>query len=215
MKIHFILLIVLGNLLLSCDSQKELTHPLTVKGMRLGLDADEQLKIANQNNICEDGFGTFDYILYDYKNHGLIALEENENNCQYRLNENISVKPISNYGYLDNKKVLSTVTLLFHSPSMYQFVTPILYDEGEKEFGRPSISWDQALKIISLYEKKYGKGLGGNTKQWIDGDLCITLTISEYIDLKEKGVCLCVVTYEYIKEVREKIVFEDLENSSI
>jgi hypothetical protein len=214
MKIQFIKLFFLGTLLLSCDNKKALTYPLTVKGMRLGLDGDEQVKIATKNNICENDFGTFDYILYTYKNNEVIP-QEYEDNCQYRLNDHIFVKPISNYGYLDNKKVLSTVTLLFHSPKNYRFVTSIFNDDGKLEFGRPSISWDEALEIISIYEKKYGKGSGGNTKQWIVGDLCITLRIVEYIDLKEKGVCQCIVNYEYIKEIREKIVYEDIENSSI
>jgi hypothetical protein len=217
MKNTLFLLLVISKLFFSCESNNEITHPLTVKGMRLGLKLDDQTNIAIKKGICDNKIGTFDLIRFDFDNstNGIIPIQQNENNCQYWLNDDIIIKPKSFYGFLNGEKILSSVTLLFHSPTKYRFVSTIWADEGELENGRPSVSWAQALEICSMYEKKYGKGKGGNTKKWIKGDLCITLKIMEYFDLKEKDVCLCVVSYEYVKEKRDKIIFEDLENSSI
>ncbi len=167
---NYLLLIPLTFIFFSCNEglnnplkiNEELSHPLIVKGMRLGLDYEEQISIAEKNNVCENN-----------------ASKENQK-CCYMLNEYITVTPTKFlYSLYEDKKVLGQVILSLNSPGNF----PKLYENGKlvEECDYQCLKMHEVEDVISMYNKKYGKGskykfegVGGSVT-WQKDDLFIKL----------------------------------------
>jgi hypothetical protein len=134
---NYLFLISLTFIFFSC--KEELSHPLIIKGVRLGLNYEEQIAIADKNNSCENKVST-----------------ENQK-CCYMLNEYIIVSPQFLYSFYEDKKVLGQVKLSLKSLAQF----PTLTDENGnviKECDYQCLRMDELEDVISMYNKKYGKG---------------------------------------------------------
>jgi hypothetical protein len=204
MKICFILL---SGIFFSC--QQELTHPLTVKGMQLGKDYDEQISIAEKNGICTN----------DLK----------DRRCQYKITETVYARPKIMYSLYEGKKVLGQVDLMLNSPYSFPTVTD---QEGNLIAEYPSIRKSEVEEVITMYKIKYGKGDQNVDENsgviiWTLDDLIIRL---EYYTTNygyayqihpqirwafEKDAFITKITYQYAEEKRNLLKHEKTHNGEV
>ena len=143
----------------SCSNQ-ELTHPLTVKGMKLGLDYNSQIDLGSKNGACENDLPN----AYNTK-------------CQYKILDNIYAHPELYYSLYNDKKVLGEVKLILNSP----FNFPFVQDENNNIIAEyPSLTKSEIYEVIQLYKKKYGPGKNtlweyGGVQEWDFEDMHIEL----------------------------------------
>ena len=137
---NYLFLISLTFIFFSC--KEELSHPLIIKGIRLGLDYEEQIAIAEKNNVCDQ------------------EVSKQNQKCCYLLNEYITVSTKYLYSLYDEKKVLGQVILSLNSPGNF----PKLYENGKllEEYDYQCLRMDEVEDVISMYNTKYGKGLRDN-----------------------------------------------------
>ncbi|MCF8202925.1 MAG: hypothetical protein K9J18_07585 [Crocinitomicaceae bacterium] len=141
----------------SCTNQ-ELTNPLTVKGMKLGLDYNSQIDLGSQNGACENDL-------------------PNSNKCQYKILDNIYASPELYYSLYKDKKVLAEVKLILNSP----FNFPVVQDANKNIIAEyPSLMKSEIYEVIQLYKKKYGPGKKtlweyGGVQEWDFEDMHIEL----------------------------------------
>ena len=182
--------------------QEQLTYPSTIKGMQLGMDYDEQIKVAENNGICNNDLP--------------------DKRCQYKITETVYARPKLYYSLLDDKKVLGQVDLILNSP--YNF--PTAEDEYQNIIAEyPSITKSEVDDIIKMYNIKYGQGEvykdeDGGTIDWAIGDLFIRLqyytTLYSYgyqINPQirwafEKDAYVTTITYQYSEE-KKKLLKND------
>lgn len=157
------------SLLVSCDQLQsnndeasELSHPLTIKGMQLGLDFDTQLKLGEKNGICKNDL-------------------PEEKVCQYKITESVYARPELHYSLYNGNRVLSGIKLILNSP--FNFPVVINGIDNVKDAEYPSLKKIEITEIIELYNNKYGIGEqeeweNGGTVEWNVGDMHITL---EYV----------------------------------
>jgi hypothetical protein len=156
MKINFLLFSII-SLVISCKSQDDLSNPLTVKGMKLGLNYDQQLEIGKQNGICKDNLST--------------------NKCWYDVTESVYAEAVTESSYYNNEKVLSSVRLFLYSPLNF----PMARHVNGYNVPYPSIKKTELDEIVSIYKSKYGKAKKSNSDddsgfwQWEVDDLLIEL----------------------------------------
>ena len=193
-------LILFTLLITSC--QEQLTFPSTIKGMQLGMDYDEQIKIAESNGICNN----------DLPNK----------RCQYKITETVYARPKLYYSLYNEKKVLGQVDLILDSP--YNF--PKVEDEYQNIIAEyPSITKSEVDEIIQMFNVKYGKGEvyedeDGGTIDWKIDDLFIRLqyytTMYGYAyqihpQIRyafEKDAFVTTITYQYTDE-KKKLLKND------
>ena len=99
-----ILFITTMLILQSCD---DLPNPETIKGMKLGLDYDEQIKIAESNEMCQDIKP--ENIRYEY-NHKKISSTDK---CIYRIEDEFyAIARSLQFNVYNSKKILSSVEIM-------------------------------------------------------------------------------------------------------
>ena len=194
MKFYFSLCI-LTLMLIGCQDQ--LTFPSTIKGMQLGMDYEDQIRIAENNGICNSDLP--------------------DKRCQYKITETVYARPKFYYSSFNDKKILGEVTLTLNSPFTFPTVTEE-YNNIIAEY--PSITKSEVDDIIAMYNLKYGSGEiynddDGGTIDWTIGDLFIRLnyytTLYSYghqihPQIKwafEKDAYLTTITYRYSEEKRK------------
>ena len=166
------LILSLGIFQISCsgensnsESDQELPNPLTIKGMKLGLDYKSQIKVGEQNGLCKSEF-------------------EN-GRCHYELSETIMAEPKLTYSLLNDKKVLDVVEITLFSPYNFPTVTD---ENGDVVAEYPSLKKDEIQQVIYMYTMKYGKpnqetwkigGEDGGSAEWIINDE-MQITLSYY-----------------------------------
>lgn len=189
--------------LISCT--KELSHPLTVKGAKLGLDYDKQLKDFNGNKPCENDVS-------------------DKNTCRYKITEMITAEPSLLYSLYNNKKVLGQVELRLNSPG--NFITFGGYD-------LPCLKMYEIKELISMYRVKYGHektndiATEGWKKQvvWEIDDLKISFNIIRadfQYGLKEEVYksyfidgYATTISYEYVDEMKKLLKNEKTHNGDV
>ena len=153
---HTVIFLVLITIT-SCTNQ-ELTHPLTVKGMKLGLDYNSQIDLGSKNGACKNDL-------------------PNSNKCQYKILDNIYASPELYYSLYNEEKVLSEVKLILNSP----FNFPAVQDANRNIIAEyPSLLKSEIYEVIQLYKKKYGQGKNtiweyGGMQEWELEDMHIEL----------------------------------------
>ncbi len=178
------------------DEASELSHPLTIKGMQLGLDYQEQIKVGERNGLCSSDF-----------NYG---------KCNYKLTESVYVMPHLYYNLFQDEKVLGQVKLVLFSP--YNF--PVVKDQNRNVIADyPSLTKAEVNYVILMYLNKYGvseneEWKDGGVAEWTVGDMHIKLEyyttlyangyqINPQIKWAfEKDAYSTTVTYEYRDNVK-------------
>ena len=194
---------IFSLILLSCT--KELSHPLTVKGAKLGLDFDEQVAAVNNNKPCEKDVS-------------------DENICRYKISEGITANPIFSYSLYNNKKVLGVVKLKLNSPG--NFIQFGGYD-------LPCLKMYEIKELISMYRVKYGHektndiATEGLTMQvvWEIDDLKISFNMIradfQYGLKKEVYKSYFIdgyattISYEYVDEMKKLLKNEKTYNGDV
>jgi hypothetical protein len=203
--LNFCLILSLGIFQISCsgensnsESDQELPNPLTIKGMKLGLDFKSQIKVGEQNGLCKSEF-------------------EN-GRCHYELSETIMAEPKLTYSLFNENKVLDFVEITLFSP----FNFPTVSDEnGNVVAEYPSLTKAEIQEVIDMYNKKYGKPNEetweyGGSEEWIVNDemqITLTYTTTEYAfgfqihpQIKEAFITDAFstkVVYEYTEKYKE------------
>ena len=125
------------------EIEKELPHPEIIKGMKLGQDPEEQIKIAETNGICKD------------------SRKAGQSFCCYEILPSIFAKPKFVHMLYNGEKVLSKVELAIFDPN-----TRITYQNLDGNLGiYMGLKKRQIDELIAKYEDKYGKG-----EEW-DGEI--------------------------------------------
>ena len=199
MKVYFNFFLLT---LLMTGCQEQLTYPSTIKGLQLGMDYDEQIRVAENNGICNNDLP--------------------DKRCQYKITETVYARPKFYYSLFNDKKVLGQVDLILNSP----FNFPTVEDEYQNIIAEyPSITKSEVDDIITMYNLKYGKGEiykddDGGTIDWTIGDLFIRLqyytTMYSYAyqihpQIKkafENDAYVTTITYQYSEE-KKKLLKND------
>jgi hypothetical protein len=141
------------------ETDQELPNPLTIKGMKLGLDYNSQIKVGEQNGLCKS----------EYVN----------GRCHYNLTENIMSEPKLTYSLYNNKKVLDVVEITLFSPYNFPFVND---ENGNVVAEYPSLTKAEVQEVKTMYTLKYGKPeedtweYGGSAEWTVSNEMNITLT---------------------------------------
>lgn len=206
-----------------------LSHPEIFKGVKLGMDYDKAMDTLLKNEGCEEINNSEDFIRYKISKFQLPfapEIEATENFCQYSITSEIFAKPQLQYVYSNGVKVVGSAYLLFHSPQSFRYLT--LNTEktlGSDEFkvqkmlyGIPAIDTFSIISLVSMFDTKYGKGKGHETRvsEWIVGDLVIKLYKYKYGreikfydgEIREDDAWLVFALFEYSREILEKFEYE-------
>ena len=156
----FCLLIVL------CACSKELPHPETIKGVRLGMETKRQKNIAESNGICQNSLD--------------ISI------CAYKLKTNLYAASTFMEAKYNGKNVIREVHLKLFNPQYYHEIEVQPWEDKETDRRYLVLRDYQVHEIIEMYEKKYGKGEkfsmpGNHIVNWHDNELCIRLQYEESI----------------------------------
>lgn len=196
----YIATIIIG--LSSCStnnstSNQELSNPLTVKGMKLGLNYEKQVKIGEENGLCKS----------EFKN----------SKCHYNLTETIMAQPKLSYSLYNDEKVLDKVELTLYSPFNFPFVED---ENGNVLAEYPSLTNEELEEVKSMYTSKYGspkleKWEHGGSASWeVNNEMVITLnyTTTQYAagfmihpqvrDAFVDNAFTTTVTYEYVDNIK-------------
>jgi hypothetical protein len=215
----------------SCANSSNETEGLVeeeiFKELRLGMDIDEAL--ASLNTHCMQGIDYNEKCYYNISNFEMGAypvFEYGEHLCQYEITYDISVCPTLFTGKYNNKKIISSAVLLFHSPIMFPSITIYKgegeYDEyndvAEKYQGSPALTFLQANKIIKMFRTQYGKEKDNYDDEkyiWEKGELKVTLHVNNYNeDILLRGQVVdgnpyrLYAIYSYSKKMNKLIEFE-------
>lgn len=197
-----ILFITVFLLLQSCN---ELPNPETIKGMQLGLDYNEQIKVAKSNELCQNI--NPENVRYYYNNKKIPSTDK----CIYRIeNDFYAIVSSLQFDIYKGKKILSSVEIMIYSSENPTVINDFF---GEHYQNLAFVTLPQAYKVKKMFDKKYGKSQElfkvkridlseyGITK-WTDGDLVIKLEYLQKFGFLE-GCFMCWATYEYNKKYKD------------
>lgn len=149
----------------SNEETQQLSNPTTIKGMKLGLEYNNQIEIGEQNGLCKS----------EFKN----------SKCHYNLTETIMAQPKLSYSLYNDERVLDKVELTLYSP--YNF--PLVSDENGNTIAEyPSLTNAEIQEVITMFKTKYGNPEEetweyGGYAEWIVNDemqITLTYTTTEY-----------------------------------
>jgi hypothetical protein len=205
---NIIYLATITILFVKCTN--ELPNPLTVKGMKLGLDYEEQKKIGELNEMCENvSPENFRYIYAGDK--------KASNECVYKIKENIYAVPFLIPSVSNTKKILSSVKLLFYSS---KYAPNVAWFDGRVYDNYGYMTLSDVYDLNDMFVEKYGEtkrsmfvikqdelGFETGTKTWFLDDLIIKMEYQEIPGFIQKY--LCQVTYEYNNEIKSSLKSND------
>ena len=219
--INFYLLVTFVIIIFGCSDKKELSKPKIFKELKLGMDLDSAVNLIN-DNVCSKDLKPINFIYYQTDSDNwpvTISPLEKKSFCQYNITENIFAAPNIFYGKLNGKKIVSSATLLFHSPSSFPLIEVKEYD-GVHGYQLPALSDYETDKIVEMYDAQYGKRIENTfraTYTWANNDLIISLYKDKYMFLGDTvltiGANRVVVTYKYSDEKIKLIEFDKVTKS--
>lgn len=208
----FFLLGVFIIIIYGCSRKEQLSKPKIFKELKLGMDFDSVFTTVN-DEICMKNLDPENFIRYQTtRNTWPITMEyRDEGFCQYLLTSNIYASPNFFSAKYNDKKILGSATLTFHSPSSFPFIEVLGYDELLKRYNNcPALTNYEVEKIVEMYDAQYGARVENtNSSQyaWLSGDLSIRMYKEEYNkywfvsdSVLTTGAYRVVVTYNYIPE---------------
>ena len=197
---------------MGCSQNTDLSKPKIFKELKLGMDFDSVLSVA-RNEICIKKLDPKNYIRYQTtRNTYPIGMKYKDKGfCQYLITSNIYALPNFFTAKYNDKLVLGSATLTFHSPSSFPFIEVLGYDGLIYQHANsPALSQFEVEEIVEMYDAQYGARVeNSNYSQyaWLSGDLSIRMYKEEYNkywfeadSVLTSGAFRVVVTYNYIPE---------------
>lgn len=201
---------------MGCSKKTELSKPKIFKELKLGMDFDSAVNFISAN-VCSKDLEPMNFIYYRTNSDiwpVTIKPLETKSYCQYKITDDIFAAPNIFYGKFNGKKIVSSATLLFHSPSSFPFIEIKRFD-GIYKYPLPALSDYETDKIVEMYDTQYGKRINNSfraTYTWADNDLIISLYKEKYMffgdTILTTGANKVVVTYRYSKEKIKFIEFD-------
>ncbi len=228
MKTQFLIYIcVIITIISACNSENDIPHPKIFKGLKLGLDFDSSNHIITE--FCPTDLELSNYTLYKSNNDRRPSLEQLEPDVlcrQYKITDEIFAQPNLFYSNFKGKKIVSSATLLFHSPKTFPHIgVQLTHKVGVTEIqGLPAIDSYQTKKILEMFDTQYGNRIDNSSMSyysWKAENLEVNMYVEKYDTnsiffmflepcsaVLTRDAYLVIVTYHYPSLIDELLEYE-------